>query len=86
MPSCMAAMRTRRRIWRSSCGAAEIARDPAVDAEVDHGGEGPDILGCGKKAVHSGDSGDGEVDGKSKVLVVQEGGDGEDGSSEPWRR
>ena len=62
-------------------GTAEIARDPAVDAEVDHGGEGPDILGCGKEAVHSGDSGDGEVDGKSKVLVVQEGGDGEEGSS-----
>jgi GTP cyclohydrolase II len=62
-------------------GAAEIAGDPAVDAEVDHGGEGPDVFGGGETSVHAGDSGYGEVDGEGEVLVVQEGGEGEDGAS-----
>ena len=59
----------------------KVARDPAVDAEVDHGGEGPDVLGGGEEAVHSEESGYGEVDGEGEILVVQEGGDGEDGAS-----
>ena len=56
--------------------AFEVAGDPAVDAEVDEGGEGPDVFGFGEGAEVAGEGGDGEVYGQREVLAVEECGDG----------
>ena len=63
-------------------GPGDGAADPAVEAEVDERGEGPDIFFASDAAVGSEDGGDGEVDGEGEVLVVADGGDGEGGATD----
>ena len=58
------------------------AADPAVEAEVDERGEGPDVFFAGDAAVGAEEGGDEEVDGECEVLVMREGGDGESGGAE----
>lgn len=57
------------------------AADPAVEAEVDERGEGPDVFFAGDAAVGSEDGGDGEVDGEGEELVMAERGEGERGAA-----
>lgn len=63
-------------------GPGNGAADPAIEAEVDERGEGPDIFFAGDAAVGSEDRGDGEVDGEGEPFVVAEGGEGEGGGAE----
>src|ERR1700727_2296679 len=63
-------------------GPGDGAADPAVEAEVDERGEGPDIFFAGKAAVGSKDGGDEEVDGEGEVLVVGERGEREGGTAD----
>ena len=55
-------------------GPGDGATNPAVEAEVDERGEGPDVFFAGDAAVGSEDGGDEEIDGKREVLVVCDGG------------
>ena len=70
-PNCIAVIDTSRRTWRSKLRPAQIARDPAVEAEVDERGEGPDVLGVGEAAEDSGGRGHQQVDRQREVLVVR---------------
>jgi len=63
-------------------GPGDGAADPAVEAEVDEGGEGPDVFFAGDAAVGSEDGGDGEVDGEGEPFVVSESGDREGGGAD----
>ncbi len=63
-------------------GPGDGAANPAVEAEVDEWGEGPDVFFAGDAAVGSEDGGDEEVDGEREVLVVGEGGEREGGAAE----
>jgi hypothetical protein len=63
-------------------GAAEDAADPAVEAEVDEGREGPDFIGLDEAAEDSGEEGDGDVEGEREVLGVEHSREREDGSAE----
>lgn len=58
------------------------AANPAVEAEVDKRGEGPDVFFAGDAAVGSEDGGDAEVYGKGEELVMAEGGEREGGATD----
>jgi len=62
-------------------GPGDGAADPAVEAEVDEWGEGPDIFFASDAAVGSEDGGDDEVDGEGEPFVVADGGNGEGGGT-----
>ena len=51
-----ATMRKSMRNWRSRRDA-EVAADPAIEAEVDEGREGPDLVGRDEAAEHAGERG-----------------------------
>jgi len=62
-------------------GPGDGAANPAVEAEVDEGGEGPDVFFASDAAVSSEDGGDEEVDGEGEVLVMGEGGERKGGGA-----
>ena len=63
-------------------GLAEVAAHPAPEAEVDEGGEGPDLVHLDKAAEEAGGQAERGVEGQSQVLMVKDGGDGEDDAAE----
>jgi hypothetical protein len=62
-------------------GTQQRAANPAVEAEVDEGGEGPDFFLIDEAAVDTGGDGDGEQEGKRKEFAMEDGGKGKDGGS-----
>ena len=65
------------RIWRSKRGLAQVAAHPAPEAQIDEGGEGPDLLHLDEVAENSGGQAERRVEGQRQVFVVEDGGDGE---------
>ena len=59
-----------------------IAAYPAIDAEVDEGGERPDFFLFNEFAVEAGGDGHGQVEGQGQVFVVQHGGQREERASD----
>ena len=52
--------------------AFEVARDPAIDAEVDERGEGPDVFDFDDAAEDAGGETDDDVEGEAEELAVQQ--------------
>ena len=63
-------------------GTQEGAADPAIEAEVDEGGEGPDFFLVNEAAVDAGGDGDGEQERESEEFSVQDGGQREHGCAD----
>ncbi len=66
-------------------GPGDGAADPAVEAEVDEGGEGPDVFFAGDAAVGSEDGGDDEVDGEGRTIRGGRGRGGRGRRRRSWR-
>ena len=63
-------------------GAEERAADPAIEAEVDEGGEGPDFFLVDEAAVDAGGDGDGHQEGEGQEFAVKDSGQREHGGAD----
>ena len=63
-------------------GLADVAADPAIDGEVDEGGEEPDFFGVDEAAEAAGEQGDKGVEGQGEELAMKLGGDAEQDGAE----
>ena len=61
---------------------AQVAAHPAPEAEVDEGGEGPDLVHLDETAEQACGQAERGVEGKGEIFVVKDGRDGEDNATE----